>query len=188
MSQGSQNNITLPNNSADDLEKHLAEIYKQGITVVADVLSAAELRTLPALINRMFAVRELHPTQQEEAVQNFNMCGNLVNHDPFFEDLCLRPSVHTIMQRLLGADTVLSTIAALEPRAGVKGDDGGEIQALHRDGIGAGIDVEDVEACQSIWLIDPMDPQNGATRFGICLLYTSPSPRDGLLSRMPSSA
>ena len=25
-------------------------------------------------------------------------------------------------------------------------------------------------------------------RFGHCLLYTSPSPRDGLLSRMPSSA
>ena len=25
-------------------------------------------------------------------------------------------------------------------------------------------------------------------RFNICLLYTSPSPRDGLLSRMPSSA
>ena len=24
--------------------------------------------------------------------------------------------------------------------------------------------------------------------FGFCLLYTSPSPRDGLLSRMPSSA
>ncbi len=23
---------------------------------------------------------------------------------------------------------------------------------------------------------------------GLCLLYTSPSPRDGLLSRMPSSA
>ena len=27
-----------------------------------------------------------------------------------------------------------------------------------------------------------------AKRVGICLLYTSPSPRDGLLSRMPSSA
>ena len=26
------------------------------------------------------------------------------------------------------------------------------------------------------------------TRNAICLLYTSPSPRDGLLSRMPSSA
>ena len=25
-------------------------------------------------------------------------------------------------------------------------------------------------------------------RYGTCLLYTSPSPRDGLLSRMPSSA
>ena len=36
------------------------------------------------------------------------------------------------------------------------------------------------------------DPSNGAygARDGvrICLLYTSPSPRDGLLSRMPSSA
>ena len=28
----------------------------------------------------------------------------------------------------------------------------------------------------------------GAVIFGDCLLYTSPSPRDGLLSRMPSSA
>ena len=27
-----------------------------------------------------------------------------------------------------------------------------------------------------------------ATIISICLLYTSPSPRDGLLSRMPSSA
>ena len=27
-----------------------------------------------------------------------------------------------------------------------------------------------------------------STPFYICLLYTSPSPRDGLLSRMPSSA
>ena len=28
----------------------------------------------------------------------------------------------------------------------------------------------------------------GTTMRGFCLLYTSPSPRDGLLSRMPSSA
>ena len=30
--------------------------------------------------------------------------------------------------------------------------------------------------------------ENGCTLLAICLLYTSPSPRDGLLSRMPSSA
>ena len=29
---------------------------------------------------------------------------------------------------------------------------------------------------------------SGSTKRGFCLLYTSPSPRDGLLSRMPSSA
>ena len=31
-------------------------------------------------------------------------------------------------------------------------------------------------------------PVDRAERVRICLLYTSPSPRDGLLSRMPSSA
>ena len=38
--------------------------------------------------------------------------------------------------------------------------------------------------------IGPINPMTGAKRTldNICLLYTSPSPRDGLLSRMPSSA
>ena len=31
-------------------------------------------------------------------------------------------------------------------------------------------------------------PVSATTYYKICLLYTSPSPRDGLLSRMPSSA
>ena len=30
--------------------------------------------------------------------------------------------------------------------------------------------------------------QRDIENYGTCLLYTSPSPRDGLLSRMPSSA
>ena len=34
----------------------------------------------------------------------------------------------------------------------------------------------------------PMDVKVGDTIVYTCLLYTSPSPRDGLLSRMPSSA
>ena len=32
------------------------------------------------------------------------------------------------------------------------------------------------------------DGSRKTSRYDICLLYTSPSPRDGLLSRMPSSA
>ena len=34
------------------------------------------------------------------------------------------------------------------------------------------------------WVTD----KTGGYRYEACLLYTSPSPRDGLLSRMPSSA
>ena len=39
-------------------------------------------------------------------------------------------------------------------------------------------------AAQILPVLRPLIPANNA----ICLLYTSPSPRDGLLSRMPSSA
>ena len=38
------------------------------------------------------------------------------------------------------------------------------------------------------WTGNMYDEKLGKIHFWICLLYTSPSPRDGLLSRMPSSA
>ena len=36
--------------------------------------------------------------------------------------------------------------------------------------------------------LGPPDLRQESEDFHVCLLYTSPSPRDGLLSRMPSSA
>ena len=36
--------------------------------------------------------------------------------------------------------------------------------------------------------VNPNDSQSAGILYCACLLYTSPSPRDGLLSRMPSSA
>ena len=38
------------------------------------------------------------------------------------------------------------------------------------------------------WLVEGLEGGQWALVFKICLLYTSPSPRDGLVSRMPSSA
>ena len=42
-----------------------------------------------------------------------------------------------------------------------------------------------LETCQMLAIVCSDKWGHG---FGTCLLYTSPSPRDGLLSRMPSSA
>ena len=36
--------------------------------------------------------------------------------------------------------------------------------------------------------VNDAKPEKSMREFKLCLLYTSPSPRDGLLSRMPSSA
>ena len=61
------------------------------------------------------------------------------------------------------------------------------------DNDGDGLTDCDDPDCEvpTITTVDPTDPNNcPALDNGIitCLLYTSPSPRDGLLSRMPSSA
>ena len=46
---------------------------------------------------------------------------------------------------------------------------------------------EGVEEEEKPRVFNPLE-ENGMAMFSDCLLYTSPSPRDGLLSRMPSSA
>ena len=40
----------------------------------------------------------------------------------------------------------------------------------------------------SVFIVAENKPDDHPANGGFCLLYTSPSPRDGLLSRMPSSA
>ena len=45
------------------------------------------------------------------------------------------------------------------------------------------------EGCLTIQMPKELDHHEaGRLKMEACLLYTSPSPRDGLLSRMPSSA
>ena len=54
---------------------------------------------------------------------------------------------------------------------------------------GAGRIVEIADACKTIGITKPLlVTDRGLAKLDICLLYTSPSPRDTERSRMPSSA
>src|SRR5664279_5987138 len=62
--------------------------------------------------------------------------------------------------------------------------------------LGVGLDWDEIQQITDIESELVLDGGSCGRRYkrqdvdlsGICLLYTSPSPRDGLLSRMPSSA
>ena len=56
---------------------------------------------------------------------------------------------------------------------------GGTALAAVGGGVGLGVFLDKKQ---------PADKRNGLPMYGGCLLYTSPSPRDATLSRMPSSA
>ena len=69
-----------------------------------------------------------------------------------------------------------------------------DVQPKYRGKSTSGVVItktEDTKVTQSNWSIDQADG-NGPSGFNLdinnCLLYTSPSPRDATLSRMPSSA
>ena len=46
----------------------------------------------------------------------------------------------------------------------------------------------DIYKNETLGIVGESGSGKSVTSLSICLLYTSPSPRDGLLSRMPSSA
>ena len=51
-----------------------------------------------------------------------------------------------------------------------------------------GITIGDNQYPKAIFNLWTESERNAIDIYTVCLLYTSPSPRDGLLSRMPSSA
>ena len=57
-----------------------------------------------------------------------------------------------------------------------------------RDVVRAGCHVEDADVSRQFVRVEQQRRIDEGEQLPGCLLYTSPSPRDGLLSRMPSSA
>ena len=59
------------------------------------------------------------------------------------------------------------------------------LEKCKNEGISTIIDMAPFDLGRDVLLLQEVSKK---TNINICLLYTSPSPRDGLLSRMPSSA
>ena len=96
----------------------------------------------------------------------------------------LRPDIDRLLRRLSGRGLKLG-IVANQPQAAR--------ERLGRAGIGDLFAYQGLSGLTGFSKPDPRAFQAAAEALGVtpadcCLLYTSPSPRDGLLSRMPSSA
>ena len=59
-----------------------------------------------------------------------------------------------------------------------------------KENVGGSSHIEEQEdgTFKLVWVHTDSEPPDSYPKFDICLLYTSPSPRDATLSRMPSSA
>ena len=101
----------------------------------------------------------------------------------------------------VGSNEVFGTVEAVKTVSDLFMPVGGKVietnpnledkpELVNEDPYGEGwiikIDITDLSETDN--LLSPQDYKNLIDSLKNCLLYTSPSPRDGLLSRMPSSA
>ena len=135
-------------------------------------------------------------------IEIVDRAGNYVSEDALYQDALVnldlelvasgnRTSVYTAGENLVKGQTFFEEIQIMKPRVGnyeatmwVDGLDDFRLPVTIIQGevnISNCIVSESLDKKLNVTLGMPLV-------FHICLLYTSPSPRDGLLSRMPSSA
>lgn len=140
---------------AGQLREWADQVEGRGYAMVHGVLSEAERVFLRGTLDHVYAIYD--PEQDGlQRVPGYHFSSNLVNKNPFFETLFLRSPVYDIARLILGEDCILSSLNSFEPLK----DQGN--QGLHRDGPPR--PPEGTLALNSMWSVDGMDRENGATR------------------------
>ena len=78
--------------------------------------------------------------------------------------------------------------ALLDDRCSIYPIGGDVLQTDILDSVFTSTKIDGVFHFAALWLLQSHDYPRSAFNTNVCLLYTSPSPRDATLSRMPSSA
>ena len=154
-----------------DISHHIRNIETQGFTSVPDVLKADDLEFLQSEMDNIYA--DYDPERDGLGrTEGYNFTANTIDKHRFFHTLFLRAPIYDIMRHVLGDDCILSSLNSLEPLKG-RGN-----QHLHRDNNGVPVGKKTL-SMNSLWAIDGMDPDNGATRvLPGSHLNDSPAPED----------
>jgi ectoine hydroxylase-related dioxygenase (phytanoyl-CoA dioxygenase family) len=141
--------------SREQIRYHLQQVNDHGFVVISGVLEEEELAFVRQELDRIYPLYD--PDRDGlRRVPGCNFSSNLVNKSPFFETLFLRSPVYDLARLILGEECILSSLNSLEPLQG-RGN-----QGLHRDG--PPMPPDGPLSMNSMWAIDNMDRENGATR------------------------
>ena len=146
----------MNNYTQTQVRQWAAQVEGQGYAVVPEVLSEEELVFLRGTLDQVYAIYDPE-VDGLQRVAGYHFSSNLVNKSLFFETMFLRHPIYDIAQQILGEDCILSSLNSFEPLKG-QGN-----QGLHRDGPPR--PPEGTIALNSMWSVDGMDADNGATRF-----------------------
>jgi ectoine hydroxylase-related dioxygenase (phytanoyl-CoA dioxygenase family) len=110
-----------------ELERYAGEIQEQGYTIVENVLSLEEIERARTALARILEAEKDVATRRGWQNDSWRVTYMLPQKDPTFRALPLNPRVLPLMQRILGASCVLSSLNGLTMSPG------GKAQQLHLD-------------------------------------------------------
>lgn len=147
------------------------QLREEGYTVIKAVMDETEVENYRRLVDHLYELFDPRidhpginvdegaagePVDWSKRPQEHNMATTILARHSAFWTIPTREPVSSLIRDMLGEDVVLSSLNSLEPLPG-RGH-----QNLHRDEGPAG--PEGYVTANSIWVLDPMDQGNGATR------------------------
>ncbi|MEZ4736852.1 MAG: phytanoyl-CoA dioxygenase family protein [Caldilineaceae bacterium] len=135
-----------------------AELDEQGYTVFPNVIDAAWLAALREAFEQITAAEGENAGKEVSQMAGVRRLADLVNKGEVFDRIYTHPLVLAAAHHVIGRPFKLHSINGHDPLPGH-----GQ-QALHPDWGGARPDSTVFHVMNSLWLLDDVSPENGATR------------------------
>ena len=143
----------------DAVKRHADEIERDGYTIVADVLSTAEVDAIADDLARLEATLATRPSSNRfEGTQTLRVY-NLLVHGALYQQLPIHPRTLPVVEKVLDAGCLVSSLSSIailpgERRQPVHADD--QLIPLPKPHVAI--------VCNTMWAITDFTDANGATR------------------------
>ncbi len=141
------------------LSEHQRRLDEDGFTILEDAVPLDLLDRLAAVLRRLEVELGAGPATNRFEGGNTIRIYNLLAHDPVFREVPLHPTVLALIEHVLGADPLISSLSSI-------GIEPGEIaQPLHADDALHPLPrPHPATVCNSMWALTDFTAANGATR------------------------
>lgn len=151
--------MTTTSTSPADLDRHRQELADDGYTILESVIEDELVDALLADVRRLESKLASAPANNRFEGNATTRTYNLLAHGDIWQQVPVRPEVLTLIESVLGAQCLISSLASISLAPGESA------QVIHADDQVFPLEKPHVPVvCNSMWALTDFTEANGATR------------------------